>query len=998
MRQYDASALLLLIGRISFTLLFFGLFGSYSSKAQSTQISPGTVYYDADEIKLDKETGYLRAKGNAFFLLGNIFVSADSIEYNQYSKVVIAEGDVKIVRSRERITASRVLINEQSGEARMDDVEIYADPKDTDAQINEEVLGFSRAELAFEVARQERSREMRQELKSLRTQFANLISASKSQRKLEENKITLRYSQILERLVRTQYQPSDVLRNLPEDARKRIENRREAVRTFATRDPELAQKLAGLQKVPGYLSMRAKRIFQNSDLNLDVESASLTTCRCTAEESPAWGLSAARAIVEPNEYITLYGSTLEVSSFPLFYSPWLKMPIKTKRQSGFLLPSFYLSRAGDAASVPYFQTLGESADSTLTFTYFSTKGPRAELELRAALSEQSQTTLKGEVLKQKATKTESEMLRWAWLAQTNLPFEKRTVAKVDLEKMSDQRYYSDLTKEPGATTDLFTPQQVVKRFLWQEAAIEHSGESLAITARVQKPQDVFTDELTKSPARVPRIDFTIFPKKFGERDLSFEAKSSYENIENPPRLPKKDEQSGLNDSNSAERIYAQARISQPFKNNRYLNFIAGGEVAHLKYRTPDFKGTLSYPAADVTAELPLYRELRFSKNANSEYILRHNVMPFASMRWIPNVNKSDKYPDIYSTFYASDNVARSQTLEFGLQTNLNFSADEFRQSEKSEAQVQKSGQSFSQPGREQIVLNQLGFQPSSSGPDAGQFLYELTLKKDDTQKIFQWWARNELEDYLREVNLSESTHRHRLLSAQPTSWRRTTFLSAQPISLLLRSSYNFEAARTAEEQNKNLQPEQTPVSSDAWGDFTGTISLSSHPWIPLSSSLTRIWRPSWNRVREQLISVDYTNSFGVSVNLLHTKVLSEQLDSEGKKSFPAEDLWGIDTSYQPKSWLKVQLQYKRNIKLQPALDSEFEYSALQKLTFLGIQDCMDITLQRFKDRDITERMATWTIGLNLNFLGQQQRIDTLGKVVDSTIKNQLNKGRALTSQ
>lgn len=958
------------------------------AKGQFSAVAPATVYYDADEINLDKETGYLKAKGNAFFLLGNIFVSADHVEYNQNLKIIIAEGGVRIVRSKERITASRVMINEQTNEARMDDVEIYADPQDTEAQINEEVLGFSRAELAFEVARQERAREMRQELMELRTKFSNLKTASKMKRSEADETIIRRYAQVLERLVRTQHQPSDVLRDLPEDARKRVENRREAVRTFATRDPELAKKLAGLQKVPGYLRMKANRVFQNSNQNLDVESASLTTCRCSPEENPVWGLSAARAIVEPNEYITLYGSTLEVSSFPLVYSPWFKMPIKTKRQSGFLLPSFYLSRAGDAASLPYFQTLGDSADATLTMTYFSKRGPRADLEVRAALSEQSETTLKAEGLKQKESALEPAQNRWAWAAQTNLPLAQRTTVKFDLEKTSDQRYYSDITKEPGATQDLFTPQLVVKRFLWQEAALEHSSEHFALTARLQKPQDVFAEQQT-TPSRIPRLDFTMFPQTFGESPLSFDGKASYERIADFSQ----GQEGNLSSTESAERQTSMARLTLPFNNNRFVNLKLGAEYAQVNYQTNSSNHELHYPAAEISAEVPLFRDVYSSSESSYERKIRHSLTPFASMRWIPVVNKSSTFPDIYSTFYTTDNVARSQTLDFGLHTNLGFSSDEFRRAEKPETQSTALGMSASPPGRDEVILKQLNFQGTSTSPEAGQFLYDLTLQKRDTQKLFRQWATQELADYIRELNTSISPQRNPFLTAQPISWRRTSIISAQPIALTLRSSYNFEAARTAAEQNRNLQPGQTPISADAWGDFLGTIVLSSQPWVPLSTSFTRIWRPSWQRYREQMLSVDYTSSFGLYVNLVRARTLAEQIDPLGIKTFPAEDLWGVDTSYQPRSWVKFQVQYKKNIKPQPAADSEFEYSALQKITFLGIQDCMDITLQRFKDRDISERMATWIVGLNLSFLGQQRQIESLGKVVDRAIKSQLNKGR-----
>ena len=205
-------------------------------------------------------------------------------------------------------------------------------------------------------------------------------------------------------------------------------------------------------------------------------------------------------------------------------------------------------------------------------------------------------------------------------------------------------------------------------------------------------------------------------------------------------------------------------------------------------------------------------------------------------------------------------------------------------------------------------------------------------------------------------------------------------MTAQPVGLTVRSNYNFEAARTAEDQNRNLQPGQTPVSADPWGDVAGSLVVSSQPWIPLSSSLTRVWKPSWKRFKEQIVSIDYSSQFGLNVNLIRSKTLSELLDVEGKKSYPADELWGIDTSYQPRSWLKFQVQYKRNLKPQPAISSELEYSALQKITFLGIQDCVDITLQRFKDRDIAERMATWTIGLNLSFLGQQDKSNHLAKL------------------
>jgi hypothetical protein len=534
----------------------------------------------------------------------------------------------------------------------------------------------------------------------------------------------------------------------------------------------------------------------------------------------------------------------------------------------------------------------------------------------------------------------------------------------------------------------------VKRFLWQEAALEHTGDHFALTARAQKPQDVFLTRSENTTTRIPRIDLTLFPQKIAETALSLEGKGNYEKIEERVSLP----EGSTNGPRAGERIQSQLRFAYPFTQNRFANLRLGGEFGQIKYRTREFNGELNHPTLELTSDVPLFTEFWNKEQAANASRFRHAITPFASLRWIPVVNKSANYPDIYSTFYSSDNIARSQTLEFGFHTHLNFLSDEFRSQERNDTQTTRSGGELSPPGRVAVVFKQLGIQQSSNSIEPNQYLYELTFQNRNSQSVFINWAREELEGYQIELTDKQMNQSTEILAPRPSSWKRVNLISAQPISFTTRSSYNFEAVRTAREQNQNLQPGQTPVSADPWGDVSGTVSLSSYPWLPMNFNLTRIWKPSWKLFREQIATLDYSSSVGLNINLIRSRVLSELVDAQGNKTYPAEDLWGVDTSYQPKVWIKIQAQYKRNVKPQPALSEELEYSALQKITFLGIQDCLDITLQRFKDRDIAERMATWTIGLNLNFLGQQRPIESLGKVVDRAIKSQLNKGRDLRTQ
>lgn len=944
-----------------------------------------TIYYDADEINLDRNTGDLNAEGNAFLLLGNVFVSAHKVQYNKQLNVLIAEGGVRIVRRRERILASRVLMNETTGEARMDDVEIYADPSDTDAKVNEEVLGFSKAELAFEVARRAREQELSRQLETLRIQSLNHELTGHSPKSQRQTELTNNYARILERLIRTRYQPNDVLRDLPDEARTKIENRREAVRSFASKDPQLAQRIAGLQQVPGFLNLRARRVYQNANQTLDVEHAAITTCRCEPQDKPAWGLSAARALVEPNEYITLYGATLEVSSFPLVYAPWFKMPIKTKRQAGFLLPSLYVSRSGDAVSIPYFFPLGDAADSTLTYTHFSKKGPRAELELRASLSEASQHNVKLEALRDKSAATESaEQNRWSWQAQSSLPLQRNTTVKVNIEKASDQKYYSDLTKEPGATQDLFTPQLVIKRFLSQQVALEKNSENYSFGIQAQSPQDVFLEDLRATPQRIPRIEFVLFPTKLFSSHAFFDLKLDYERIEQVRRSTPESTLQG-------QRRSAQMQISYPLRDNDFYNANVGLELGAVHYARDFGQSTLMYPASSLEVDVPLFTEFATSEGVSSSRKFRHTITPFSSIRWIPAVERSDSYPDIYSTFYVSDNVARSQTLNFGFRTSFQYLEEEFQPSENSIESSDSLGRRFIPVGREDILFELLEYSGNRNEGAASEFLFTATRLQNDPSRIFEQWARIELNEFAKDRKSSFTQNSQQTLAVPNKSWRRTISTHAHFLQMSASTSYNFEAENTAREQNKNLEAGQTPVSAEPWGDLSSALTISADPWAPVSSSFVQHWKPAWRRFRERSASVDLRSKFGLAVNLSYSKVYSEAVSAAGEKSFPSEQTWGADLSYQPKSWIRFQYQHRRNIKPQPAASSELEYSALQKISFLGIQDCVDIILQRFKDRDVRERMATWTIGLNLNFLGQQRPIESLGKVVDRAIKSQLNR-------
>ena len=82
------------------------------------------------------------------------------------------------------------------------------------------------------------------------------------------------------------------------------------------------------------------------------------------------------------------------------------------------------------------------------------------------------------------------------------------------------------------------------------------------------------------------------------------------------------------------------------------------------------------------------------------------------------------------------------------------------------------------------------------------------------------------------------------------------------------------------------------------------------------------------------------------------------------------------------------LQYQKQMILADGArsDSEFEYEGLQKISFLSIQDCLDIHLKRYKSAAVREQLATWSMEISLKFLGYSRDIGNVGESVDRSIK------------
>lgn len=146
--------------------------------------------------------------------------------------------------------------------------------------------------------------------------------------------------------------------------------------------------------------------------------------------------------------------TLSFQGLPIFYSPWLSVPLDHGRHSGFLPPTFGLtSNNGWDLTVPYYFNLAPNYDATLLPRYISQRGLLLGGEFRF-LTQKHNGKLLAEVLASDRKRTGSG-LRGAFHAQTHSNLWQGWYGDLDINWVSDHNYLRDLGRSLSVTSTSF---------------------------------------------------------------------------------------------------------------------------------------------------------------------------------------------------------------------------------------------------------------------------------------------------------------------------------------------------------------------------------------------------------------------------------------------------------------------------------------------------------------------------------------------------------------
>lgn len=138
------------------------------------------------------------------------------------------------------------------------------------------------------------------------------------------------------------------------------------------------------------LHMTAGKMKTVEERYILLQNTFTTTCRtCKGSETPIWHFRSRSSVVDrEEELVYLRDVQFVLQNTPVLRLPYLRLPATTaKRKSGFLPPKLeFSSQRGWSVAVPYFQTLGDHADVTLTPLLNSRSYHRLDFETRRRFS------------------------------------------------------------------------------------------------------------------------------------------------------------------------------------------------------------------------------------------------------------------------------------------------------------------------------------------------------------------------------------------------------------------------------------------------------------------------------------------------------------------------------------------------------------------------------------------------------------------------------------
>ncbi len=269
----------------------------------------------------------------------------------------------------------------------------------------------------------------------------------------------------------------------------------------------------------------AERLVFEGPGQFRAQQASFTTCEPGAED---WNLRARDLQIYQDRGVGVaHNATVEFRGTPLLYTPYFSFPLHQERKTGFLAPHYgSTSTSGFEITAPFFWNLAPDYDLTITPRALTKRGVQLRNDFRY-LQPSYKGGMQYEVLPEdRAAERTRQLFSW----QHTQTFATGWSGALDINKVSDAKYFTDLSTRVGLTSQTHLTRQGT---LSRGGAWGDEG-TYALNGLVQGWQTLQTDPLAPlTPPYSRRPQITLTAQRFNTLRGDFNVEGSYADFYHP---------------------------------------------------------------------------------------------------------------------------------------------------------------------------------------------------------------------------------------------------------------------------------------------------------------------------------------------------------------------------------------------------------------------------------------------------------------------------------
>ncbi|WP_061707949.1 LPS assembly protein LptD [Pseudenterobacter timonensis] len=243
-----------------------------------------------------------------------------------------------------------------------------------------------------------------------------------------------------------------------------------------------------------------------------LENGSFTSC---LPGSNTWSVVGSEVIHDREEQVAeIWNARFKLGPVPVFYSPYLQLPVGDKRRSGFLIPNAKYSTTNYFEFyLPYYWNIAPNMDATITPHYIHKRGNimwenefRYLTQAGAGLMEFDY--LPSDKVFQDEHPTEGDEHRWMFYWQHAGVLDQVWRFNIDYTKVSDPYYFNDFDSTYGSSTDGYATQKF---------SVGYAIENFNATVSTKQFQ-VFDTQSTSTYGAEPQLDINWYQNDVGPFD------------------------------------------------------------------------------------------------------------------------------------------------------------------------------------------------------------------------------------------------------------------------------------------------------------------------------------------------------------------------------------------------------------------------------------------------------------------------------------------------